>query len=780
MKFGLGQSAPRVEDLRLLRGGGRYTDDINLEGQAHAILLRSPHAHARINAIDTTAAQDAPGVLAVFTGADIAAAGLGDMPCFAAKAVALKRPDGSEMFQPSRPALVKDKVAFVGDYVAFVVAETRAQARDAAELIEIDYESLPVNVDTARAIEAGTPALWDACGDNICFRMEQGNKAATDAAFASASHVTTLALPMPRVAINPMEPRAALGAYDRFEDRYTLTSGNQFPHDIRAWLSGEVLGVPESQVRIVSPDMGGSFGLRANIFPEFPLVLLAAKQLGRPVKWTNERSDGILDEQARGMTMGVELALDADAKFTGLRVKCLANMGAYLSNFGPLPAFGNIGGVAGVYTTPAIHAEITGVFTNTSPTGPYRGAGRPEATSAIEQAIDLAARELGIDRVELRRRNIIAPSAMPYQTPLSYNYDCGEFEANMDRALEMADAGGFEARRAAAKAEGRLLGLGIANAVEQAAGMFDEGGEIRFDRQGNATILMGTHSHGQGHETVFRQLLADKLGLEFEAMRYVQGDTDLVNYGHGTGGSRVSGLGGGALLGASIKVIEKGKAITAHALEAPEQDIEFAEGVFTVAGTDKSMSLKEVAAVAFQPGMLPPGMESGLTGFATFKAPGPTFPNATHVAEVEIDPETGVTKILRYVAVDDVGTVMNPLLLKGQLHGGIVQGAGQILGEQIQWDESGQVLSGSFMDYVMPRADEMPFFEIEARGVPSPRNPLGIKGAGEAGTVGAVACLTSAIIDALSPLGVTELAVPATPERVWRAIQEASKSIGDR
>ncbi len=481
----------------------------------------------------------------------------------------------------------------------------------------------------------------------------------------------------------------------------------------------------------------------------------------------------MLEEQARDMTMAVELALDSDGIFTGLRVRCIANMGAYLSNFGPVPAIGNIGGIAGVYRTPAIHAEIFGVFTNTSPTGPYRGAGRPEATSAIEQAIDLAARELGLDRVQLRRRNIIPPSAMPYKTPLTYHYDCGEFEANMDRALEMADASGFEARRAAARDRGRLLGLGIANAVEQAAGMFDEGGEIRFDRQGNATILMGTHSHGQGHETVFRQLLADKLGLDFESMRYVQGDTDLVSYGHGTGGSRVSGLGGGALLGASVKIIDKGRAIAAHALEAPEQDIEFAEGRFTVAGTDRSLSLKEVAAMAFQPALLPLGMESGLTGFATFKTEGPTFPNATHVAEVEIDPETGVVRILRYVAVDDVGTVMNPLLLKGQLHGGIVQGAGQILGECIRWDDSGQVLSGSFMDYTMPRADEMPFFEIETNPVPSPRNPLGIKGAGEAGTVGAVACLTSAILDALAPLGVRTLDMPATPETVWRAIQSA-------
>jgi len=773
MKFGLGQAAPRVEDQRFLRGGGRYTDDINLEGQAWSYILRSPHAHARIRMIDVTAARAAPGVLAVYTSADIAAAGLGDMPCFAAKAVPLKRPDGTAMFQPPRPALAHDKVAFVGDPVAFVVADSRSQARDAAELIDIDYESLPVTVLTACAIGTEAAAVWEDCPDNICFRIELGDKTKTDAAFAAANHVTRLELPMPRVAINPMEPRAAIGTYDQFEDRYTLTSGNQFPHDIRSWLSESVLGAAESQLRIISPDMGGSFGLRANIFAEFPLVLWAAKQLGMPVKWTNERSDGILEEQARDMTMAVELALDPDGMFTGLRVRCLANMGAYLSNFGPLPAFGNIGGVAGVYLTPAIHAEILGVFTNTGPTGPYRGAGRPEATSAIEQAIDLAARQLGIDRVELRRRNIIPPSAMPYQTALTYNYDCGEFERNMDRALEIADAASFEERRAKARDAGRLRGLGIANAVEQAAGMFDEGGEIRFDRQGRATILMGTHSHGQGHETVFRQLLSDKLGLDFEAMRYVQGDTDLVSYGHGTGGSRVSGLGGGALLGASVKIIDKGRSIAAHALEAPEQDIEFTDGRFTVAGTDRSLSLKEIAAMAFQPALLPPGMESGLTGFATFKAPGPTFPNACHVAEVEIDPETGVVRILRYGAVDDVGTVMNPLLLKGQLHGGIVQGAGQILSEQVLWDETGQVLTGSFMDYAMPRASDFPFFEIETNPVPSPRNPLGIKGAGEAGTVGAVACLTSAILDALAPLGIEELAMPAMPERVWRAIRDA-------
>ncbi|HJP21390.1 MAG TPA: xanthine dehydrogenase family protein molybdopterin-binding subunit [Alphaproteobacteria bacterium] len=772
MRFGLGQAAPRVEDQRFLTGGGRYTDDIDLAGQVWAHMLRSPHAHASIRSIDVEAARAMPGVLAVFTGSDVAADGLGNMPSLAAKLVPLERPDGSPMFQPPCPALVRDKVAFVGDYVAFVVAESRSQAQEAAELVEVDYDPLPANVRTADAGAGGAPAVWDDCPDNICFRLEMGDKAAVESAFAAAAHVTRLELPLARVAVNPLEPRAALGDYDPVERRYTLYSGNQFPHDMRSWLAESVLRIPEIRLRIVSPDMGGSFGLRATIFPELALVLWAAKRLGRPVKWTNERSDGLLDEQARDFIMTLELALDADGQFQALRLRSLANMGAYLSNFGPLPAFGNLGGLAGVYRTPAIHAEVLGVFTNSAPIGPCRGAGRPEATLILEQIIDLAARELGIDRVELRRRNIIPPEAMPFQTGLTFNYDCGEFERNMDRALVMADAAGFESRRKLARAAGNLRGLGLANAIEQAAGMFDEGGEIRFDRQGHATIFMGTHSHGQGHETVFRQLLADRLGLEFEAMRYVQGDTDLVGYGHGTGGSRASGLGGAALLGAAEKIIDKGRLIAAHSLEAAALDIEFAEGRFSVAGTDRSLSLAEVAAIAFEPAQLPPGMESGLQGFATFKATAPTFPNACHVSEVEIEPETGVVRILRYVAVDDVGTVMNPLLLEGQLHGGIVHGIGHVLGEQVLWDEAGQVLTGSFMDYTMPRADDVPFFELETNPVPSPRNPLGIKGAGEAGTVGAVACVANAILDALAPLGIRQLPLPATPERIWRAIRD--------
>jgi carbon-monoxide dehydrogenase large subunit len=773
MKFGIGQSAQREEDKRFLRGGGRYTDDISLPGQAMAYMLRSPHAHARIRSIDTTAALAAPGVLAVYTGEDIARAGLGGMPCVSARNVPLKRPDGGPLYHPVRPALVRDKVAYVGDTVAFVVAETRNQARDAAELVDIDYEPLPANADTRAALDPGAPPVWEDCPDNICFRIAFGDAAATDRAIAAAHHVTRVELPMPRVAVNPMEPRAALGEYDPMANRYTLYTGNQFPHDMRGWIGVDVLGVSESQIRIVSPDMGGSFGLRATVFPEMPLVLWAARQLGRPVKWLNDRSDGMLEEQGRDFFMQGELALDANGRFTGLCVKVVANMGAYLGNFGPHPSFGNIGGIAGVYTTPAIHAQVTGVFTNTGSPGAVRGAGRPEATSLIEQAIDKAAREMGIDRVELRRRNLIPPEAMPYQTALMFNYDCGEFERNMDMARDMGDVAGFEARRAESAAAGRLRGLGIVNTIEPAAGGGDEGGEIRIDRQGNATVLMGTHSHGQGHETVFKQLVSDRLGLDFDAIRYVQGDTDVVAYGHGTGGSRVSGLGGSALLGAVEKVIAKGRLIAAHALETAEQDIEFADGRFTVAGTDRIITIQQVAAIAHNPAAMPKGHDLGLTGFSTFRAVAPTFPNACHVAEVEIDPETGVVDILCYLAVEDVGTVLNPLLLYGQIHGGIAQGVGHVFHEEMRWDRDAQVISGSFMDYTMPRADDLPFFEIATNGVPTKRNPLGVKGAGEAGTVGAVACLTAAVIDALTPLGVTDLPQPLTPERLWRAIRDA-------
>ena len=775
MKFGMGQGVPRVEDPRLLRGRGRYTDDINLPGQAHGAILYSPHAAARIRSIDTSEALAMPGVIAVLTGADAAADGLGLLPCLVKQMLPLFRPDGSPMFDPGRPVLAADHVRFVGDYVAFVIAESLAQARDAVEQIDVDYEERDAVTATGTAQAGGAPAVWDECPDNVCFQQRMGDFETVDAVFAKADHVVRHAIPVTRIAQNPMEPRAALGSYDDGDGRYTLHSGTQNPHDVRRALAQEVFGVPETAIRVVSPDMGGGFGLRGGIAPEMALVLWAAKRVGRPVKWTGDRSAAFLtDDHGRDALMSVELALDKDGTFLALKVESIASMGAYLTFFGPFPAFGNIGTVAGVYRTPAIAADITAVYTNMTPIGPYRGAGRPEASLAIELTIDKAARELGIDRVELRRRNIIPPDAMPFQTGLMFVYDCGEFERNMDRALELADRDGFDARRAEAAARGKLRGLGIANAIEQAAGLFEEAADIRFDPSGGVTVVVGTHSHGQGHETVFRQLLADTLGLAPEEIRYVQGDTDQVPHGHGTFGSRSAALAGSALVRASDRLIEKGKQIAAHKLEAAADDMVFEAGVFSIAGTDRSMRLQDVARASFAAKDLPEGMDTGLAGGATFVHPAPTFPNGCHVSEVEIDPDTGTIDILRYLLVDDVGTVMNPMLLKGQMHGGVVQGIGQILFEQVVHDpDSGQLMTGSFMDYTMPRADDLSMIEVETHAVPTAVNPLGVKGAGEAGCVGSMPCLMSAILDALGPAGVTDLDMPATPERVWRALQDA-------
>ncbi|MBT6278258.1 MAG: xanthine dehydrogenase family protein molybdopterin-binding subunit [Chromatiales bacterium] len=771
MKFALGQAAPRSEDPRLLRGGGQYTDDLNAPGQAWSCFLRSPHAHAAIRSVDTRDAANARGVIAIFTGADIAASNLGSLPTFAPNLVPLTRPNGDPIYVPPHPALAIEKVAFVGDPVAFVIAESLAQARDAADLIEVDYEILDANADTCAATSA-TP-VWDTCADNVCFEFNIGDDHAVSAAFAQAAHVTETDIPISRLCIHAMEPRAAIGEFDVYENRYTLRSGNQFPHDIRGWLANLVLGVAESDIRVISPDMGGSFGLRSNIFPEIAMTLWAAKQIGRPVKWLGDRAEGFMEDHGRDIVLKAALALNADARFTALRITGTANMGAYLSIFGPLPAFGNISGVAGTYLTPAIHARITSVFTNTAPVHPYRGAGRPEATLAIEQVIDRAAHELGMDRAEIRRRNLIPSSAMPYQTPLTYHYDCGDFERNMDQAMALADYAGFEARRTGAAASGALRGFGIANAVEQAAGMFDEGAEIRFDASGIATIFSGVHSHGQGHATVFRQLVSERLGLDMESIRFVQGDTDKVAYGHGTGGSRASGLASTALYYAADRIIEKGKLIAAHLLEAAVEDVEFEAGQFAIAGTDRAVDLAAVAKTAHTVRGLPADMDSGFSAFATFTPPGPTYPNACHTCEVEIDPETGVLQFINYCAVEDVGTVMNPMLLKGQLHGGIVQGLGQVVCEEMVFDDDAQLMSGSLMDYALPRADHMPAMAIESNPVPTQKNPLGIKGVGEAGTVGALAAAMSAVHDALAPLGIDAVPMPATAHNLWRLIRKA-------
>ncbi|MCY4239144.1 MAG: xanthine dehydrogenase family protein molybdopterin-binding subunit [Rhodospirillaceae bacterium] len=777
MKFGLGQSIPRWEDPRLLRGGGRYTDDLNRPDQAYGHVLRSSCAHATIDRIDMTAALEAPGVLAILVHDDWAADALGVLPSLAPMLLPLKRPDDTPIHEPYRPPLAPGVVKFVGDPVAFVVAETAAQARDAAELIDIDYEELPAVIRTEEAVTDDAALVWPDLGDNVSFRQSMGDWEAVDGIFQTAAHVVSMDLPINRVAQNPMEPRAALGEYDRYADRYTLWTGTQGPHDNRNLLAQFTLKIPISKLRLVSPDMGGGFGLRGGLFPEMPLVVWAARKVGRPVKWKGDRSEHFLvDDQGRDSRLTAELALSEEGDFLATRVKSVAALGAYCSFFGPLPTFGNMGAIVGMYKTGAAAVDVTAVFTNTCPIGPYRGAGRPESIYLCEMLVERAAAEMGFDRVALRRRNLIPEDAMPFQTGLQYRYDCGQFETNMDKALAAADYAGFERRRQESAARSKLRGFGITNAIEQSAGLGDEGAEIRFDPEGGVTLTVGTLSHGQGHETVFRQALCNTLGLEFEQIRFVQGDTDIVAYGHGTYGSRSSGLGSGVIQAASNKIIEKGKIIAAHHFETATTDVEFNDGTFSVAGTDKIIAITEIARLAHNFFGAPGGGENGLCASATFRHPGPTFPNGTHCCELEIDPETGMAELLNWVAINDVGTVMNPLLLKGQLHGGIVQGAGQILMEDIVWDENGQLITGSFMDYAVPRAEDMPSITVCSSPTITKTNPLGIKGAGEAGCVGGMACTMIALLDAVRPAGVTELPMPATPMAVWQALQMAQDS----
>jgi aerobic carbon-monoxide dehydrogenase large subunit len=772
-EFGIGQAVTRFEDRRLLQGSGRYLDDVNLPGQAHAVIVRSIHAHARIRGIDVRAASQAPGVVAVLTGADVAKDGLGTMQMTLKR----KRPDGSPMFAPPHRGLAQDRVRYVGDPVALVVAETRAQAEDAAEAVEIDYEPLPSVTSTAEAV-GGAP-VWDECPDNVSNVFEAGDRAATDAALAAAAHVVRRRYVITRVHAQYMEARGAVGAWDSAEERYTLHADVQYPHRVRNALASSVFKVPEHQIRVVAGDVGGGFGTKGWQYPEHRLMLWAARKLGRPVKWTCERREAIpADEHARDNVTDAELALDADGRFLGLRVRTLANVGAYVSSDRNLLAtFSNVVTLVGVYTFPAAHVEVTSVLTNTNSTAPYRGAGRPEATYVIERLIDDAARELGLDRVDLRRRNLVPASAMPYRNPLGVIYDCGDFAKNLDDALELADVAGFASRREVSKARGRLRGLGVANAIERAAGAQPEFAEIRFAPSGTATVLMGSKNQGQGHETTFKQILHERLGLDPREVRYVDGDTDRVGWGMGTMGSRSTVIGGTALWMAADKIVAKGKKIAARMLEASEADIVFADAHFAVAGTDRGVTLKEVVRAAFQPPRLPPGVEPGLYETGTFVPTQDTWPNGTHVCEVEVDPETGEVTLDRYALVDDVGTVINPLTLKGQMHGGIAQGVGQALMEQVVYDgDSGQLLTATFMDYAMPRADTFCDIVIGSNPVPTKLNPLGAKGAGEAGTVGALPVVITAVLDALAPLGVRELEMPATSARVWAAIQAATRS----
>ena len=770
-QYAIGQSVPRTEDPRLLRGNGQYVDDLTRRDQACACFLRSPHAHAGLGRIDVSAARDAPGVLAVLTGAEYEAAGLGTLPSTGP----FRMRDGSDMFRPGRPALRTDRVRFVGEIVAIVVAETAARARDAAELIEVEYTPLDHVTDIARAVTDGAPRLWPEAPRNEAFVRKLGNEAATAEAFARAAHVVEQHFVITRATANTMEPRCCNAEYDARHGRYTLWAPQQSPHQLREAFAKSLLKIPETDLRIVTGDIGGAFGMKNGNYVEYALCLWAARVVGRPVKGTADRSEGLMsDEDGRDHVTDAALALDADGRFLGFRCRTLAAMGAYLSKNGANPPVGNAGGLAGVYVIPAMFAEIVGVYSNTMSTAPYRGAGRPEASYVIERMIDIAAAELGIDPVALRRRNIIPPDALPYKTALTFTYDCGEFEAVMDQALELADYKGFEARRAEAAKRGRLRGLGLSLTIEQSAGPQIETAQIRFDPSGTVTLLMGTNDQGQGHDVTYRQILSQALGIDSDDIRLVDGDTDKVSFGRGTFGSRSAAIGGTALLKAADKIVEKGRRLAAHALEAAIDDIEFDAGAFRVVGTDRALALKQIAAMAFQPNKVPGDMEPGLDEMASHMPDAGNFPNGCHAIELEIDPDTGSVEMLRYSVVDDVGTMINPLLVKGQIHGGIAQGVGQIFIEDKKYDDgSGQLLAGSFMDYGMPRADTLCSIDIDSHPVPTATNPMGVKGVGECGTVGAMPAAMNAVIDALKPLGIRHIDMPATPDRLWRAIRDA-------
>jgi aerobic carbon-monoxide dehydrogenase large subunit len=774
---GIGASAKRVEDLRFVRGLGRYTDDHVVNNAVHMIVLRSPYANAYIRGIDTTDAKATPGVLAVLTGADALADGLGIMR----STIVRPKRDGSAMATTDYRMLATDRAMFVGDAVAIVIGETKAAAQDGADAIAVDYDGRPSVTDVVEAMQPDAPQLWpDTAAGNIAFVHTVGNKAKVEESFAAAAHVAKLDFRISRLNCNAMEPRNALGIYDIAEERYTLVSGTQAPHATRNLICEQVLGIQTHRLRVISNDVGGGFGMKGGAYPEQVLVLWAAKKVGRPVRWTATRSESMLsDYHCRDNVSTIELALDATGNFLAVRIVTLAALGAYMACPVLIAPIGNLGSLAGTYTTPYIYADVTGVLTNTQPTSPYRGAGRPEATYALERIIDIAADEMGLDRIEIRRRNLIPASAMPYQTGLVFKYDSGEFEKNMDLALEAADWAGFPARRAETESRGKLRGISVINAIEIAGGPpktpMDEGAELRFDGGGNLAMVLGSHNHGQGHETVFRQIANSLLGVDPARTRVLFGDTDLVFHGRGTFGSRTMSAGGTAVALAARKIIERGKTLAGMLLEADAGDIEFDAGFFRVAGTDRAVRIEDVAKVSYTPGKFPPGTEIGLTAQAMVAPQDATFPNGCHIVEVEVDPETGVTEVVRYTVVDDCGVMINPMLVKGQVHGGIAQGLSQVLFERVEYEAgTGQIVTGSFTDYAMPRADDLPSIEVETNPVPTPVNALGAKGAGEAGTVGALPGVMNALIDALKPYKVRHIDMPATGEAVWRAINQGA------
>ncbi len=779
---GIGARSLRKEDARFLRGSGNYVDDINRPGQAYATFVRSPHAHARIEKIDTSRAAEASGVVGVFTGDDLAADGVGGLIC----GWMVTDRNGENMKAPPHPALAQGKVNYVGDHVAIVIANTLAEARDAAELVEVDYGVLPANVDTDKADADGTPQIHDDIPGNMSYDWELGDAAAVDEAIESAAHVTTLEIVNNRLIPNAIEPRSAIGEYDPASDAFTLYTTSQNPHVARLVLSAFCAIAPEHKLRVVAPDVGGGFGSKIFIYAEETVCTWASKKVGYPVKWTADRSESFVsDAHGRDHVTKAELALDSDGKFTALRVSTKASMGAYLSTFAscvPTYLYGTL--LAGQYTTPAIYCNVKALFTNTAPVDAYRGAGRPEATYLLERLVEVAARETGTDPAELRKKNFIPPDAFPYTTPVVLAYDSGSYEAVLDKACDIADYRGFAERREEANTRGKLRGIGFSSYIEAcgiapsaAVGSLGagvglwEGAQVRFNPTGSVTVFTGSHAHGQGHETTFAQVVADKLGVDFENVEVVHGDTDKGPFGMGTYGSRSIAVGGSAIISACDKLIEKGKKIAAHALEASESDIEYDGGTFSVAGTDRSMSMGEIAFAAYVPHNYPEGLEPGFEESAFYDPVNFTFPAGTQICEVEVDPDTGEVEIIKFSAVDDVGTVINPMIVEGQVHGGVTQGIGQALLENGVYDgDTGQLVSGSYNDYTMPRADDVPTYDVEMYETPCPHNPLGVKGCGEVGAIAAPPAVINAITDALST---EDIDMPATPERVWQALAQA-------
>ena len=778
----IGQSVRRKEDVRFLTGAGQFTDDVTFPHQTCGYFLRSPHAHAKIRKVDTAKALAAPGVVAIFTGDDLT--GVNGLPC----GWLITGTDGKPMNEPPHPVLAQGKVRHVGDQVALVVAETLHQAKDAAELIDVDYEVLPSVINCVDALKPGAPQIHEQAPGNKCYTWALGDKGAVDAAFAKAATVSKLDIINNRLIPNAIEPRAAVASYSRADESYTLYVANQNPHVERLLMTAFVLGLPESKVRVIAPDVGGGFGSKIYLYAEETALVWASKKVNRPIKWAADRSEAFLtDAHGRDHVTHVELALDKEGKFLALRVQTTANMGAYLSTFAScIPTILYATLLAGQYTTPAIFCEVTASFTNTAPVDAYRGAGRPEATFVVERIVHQAAVDTGIAQDEIRRRNFIR--TFPYATPVALTYDIGDYDATLDDAMKVADVAGFPARKAAAAKRGMLRGLGYASYIEACglapsnvagalgarAGLF-EAGQVCVNPTGSVTVFTGSHSHGQGHETTFAQIVAGWLGIDIANVEVVHGDTGRIPFGMGTYGSRSLSVGGTAIVKALDKVVAKGKKIAAHLLEAAEGDIEFKDGKFTVAGTDRSKAFAEVSLAAYVPHNYPlDKLEPGLDETAFYDPTNFTYPAGTHICEVEVDPETGVVKVVNFTASDDFGNIVNPMIVAGQVHGGVTQGIGQALLEACVYDaESGQLLTGSYMDYAMPRADDVPTFNVSTQVTPCTHNPLGAKGCGEAGAIGAPAAMMNAVHDALAAVGVKRIDMPASPHRVWQAIQAA-------